>query len=170
MKIHKRCNNFKVHLWLLSPQNMAQYYQNSHQYSSKQKTLFEKFCMIWVFIYRKWTVPKLALLVKLSPISPLKTAEIEKIRSSVEKLQLLSYPNISKSKLYLPSLSGKNIVTFCNIWATFSRKQGMVTSQTGVQGVGEARTKTWQILLYPHNSWSTSCKKSLVPTFSSFVA
>ena len=124
MKIHKRSNNFTLHLWLLrfhslcansastkcpflegfwalSPLNMAQYYQNSHQYSSKQKTLFENLCMIWVFIYRKWTVPKLALLVKLPPNIPLKTAEIEKIRSSVEKLQLLGYPNISISKLYL---------------------------------------------------------------------
>ena len=61
------------------------------------------------------------------------------------------------------ALSGKNTITFCNIWAIFAKKQGRVTNQ-------RVRIKIWQILYYPHNSWSTFCKKILVPIFFSFVA
>ena len=60
-------------------------------------------------------------------------------------------------------LFGKNAITLCNIWAIFARKEGEVTSQ-------KVRIKIWQILFYAHDSWSTFCKKKLVPTFSSFVA
>ena len=52
---------------------------------------------------------------------------------------------MSKSRLYLLSLSGKNTITFCNNWAIFVRKQGEVTSQ-------RARIKVWQNLLNPLNS------------------
>ena len=59
--------------------------------------------------------------------------------------------------------SEKNTIIFCNIWAIFVTKQGGVSSQ-------RARIKTWQILFHSHDSLSTSCKKILVPAFSSFVA
>ena len=52
---------------------------------------------------------------------------------------------------------------FCNIWAIFSRNRGRgVTSQ-------RVRIKIWEILFHPHDSWSSSCKKNLIPTFSSFA-
>ena len=73
----------------------------------------------------------------------------------MEKLQPSSYPNMLKWSLYLLSPSGKNAITFCNIWDIFTRKQGEVKSQMG-------RIKIWQILFHPHDSWSTSCKKTLV--------
>ena len=60
-------------------------------------------------------------------------------------------------------LSMKNKITFCTIWAIFGRKQAMVTSQ----GI---RIKIWHMLFHLHNSWSTSCKKVLVPALSSFAA
>ena len=60
-------------------------------------------------------------------------------------------------------LSGKNTITFCNIWDNFTRRHGGVTSQRG-------RIKIWQMLLHPHDSWSTSCKKLLFQIFSSFAA
>ena len=55
------------------------------------------------------------------------------------------------------------MIIICNIWAIFARKQGGITSQ-------RVRIKIWQILFHPHYSWSTSCKKNLIPTFSNFVA
>ena len=50
------------------------------------------------------------------------------------------------------SLSGKNMITICNIWAIFAKKRG-ITSQRD-------RIKIWQILFHPHYSWPISCKKN----------
>ena len=55
----------------------------------------------------------------LIPGSPLKMVEIEKNRSA-EKLQSLGYPIMSKSRLYLHSPLGKNLITFGNIWASMN--------------------------------------------------
>ena len=75
-----------------------------------------------------------------------------------------NFSQICQSQGFISSpLSGKNMITFHNIWAIFDRKQGGVTSQ-------RVRIKIWKILFDPHNSWSTSCKTNLIPTFSSFAA
>ena len=49
-------------------------------------------------------------------------------------------------------LSGKNTITFCNIWAIFARKQGGVTSE-------RVRIKIRQNLFHPHSSCQISVKK-----------
>ena len=74
-----------------------------------------------------------------------------------------SYSQIRQNKDFISSsLSGKNMITICNIWATFAWKWG-VTSQ-------RVRIKVWQILFNPHYFWSTSCKKIMITTFWSFPA
>ena len=49
-------------------------------------------------------------------------------------------------------LSGKNTITFCNIWAIFARKQGGVTSQ-------RAKIEVWQNLFHQHSSFQLPIKK-----------
>ena len=57
-------------------------------------------------------------------------------------------------------LSNKNTIAFSTV---FGSKQGGVTGQ-------RIRIKIWHIpLFHPYDSWSTSCKKILVPTQSSFA-
>ena len=74
-----------------------------------------------------------------------------------------SFSQICQNKGFISStLYGKNMITVCNIWVIFARKQEGVTSQ-------RVRIKNWQILFNPHYSWPTSCKKNIL-LFSSFAA
>ena len=69
---------------------------------------------------------------------------------------------MSKWRPYLLSLfSGKNTITFCNIWDILARKKGGVTSQRG-------RIKIWQIPFHPHYSWWNFCKKKFGSNVSQF--
>ena len=86
----------------------------------------------------------------------------KKIRSNPEKLQSLSYLNISKSRFYLLSLLTEKYDYFLhylgNFWQGTGRKNQSVT------------IRIWHILIYPHDSWSASSKNILVLTLSSFTA
>ena len=73
------------------------------------------------------------------------------LSSNAEKFHPLI--QICQNEVFISSpFFGKNTITFCNIWDIFTRKQDGVTNQM-------SRTKIWQIIFYPHDSWSTSCKK-----------
>ena len=74
------------------------------------------------------------------PLLPLKMAEIEINKQQCRKI---SAKYVKNKGLISSSLSGKNMITICNIWAIFARKQGGVTSQ-------RVRIKIWQILFHPH--------------------
>ena len=88
--------------------------------------------------YEKETDPKFALFVQRWPhVSHRRWLKSEKINSGGEKLQLLGYSNISKSRLYSFPLSRKNMITSCNIFPIFARKQIRVTDQ-------RVRIKIWQ--------------------------
>ena len=99
----------------------------------------------------------------LTPLFPLNMAKIHKNKQWSEKLQPLSYP-ICQNEVFISSpFSEENTITFA-IFGIFLRgKRVGVTSQ-------RSRIKVWQILFYPHDSWSTSCKKVLDQIFPSFAA
>ena len=67
---------------------------------TRDSTLASKNILKYWGFYGKGTDPKFALLIRGFLLT---MAEIEKIRNSQDNLQPLSYPNMSKSRLYLLS-------------------------------------------------------------------
>ena len=114
-------------------------------------------------LYRKGMEPLFTLLVQLWYPFPLedgrnwKKCAVVKNNFSHWAIQICQNQDSISSPL-----SGKNMITFWTIWAILGKKQGGVTRQS-------VRIKIGHILFYPHDSWSTSYKKNLVPSFSSFT-
>ena len=125
--------------------------------------MFEKFFEGFEFLWKRKGTKVCTFGPTLTLRFPLKMAKLKTTSCSNEKLQPLGHPNMSKPRLISSLLSGKSTITFHTIWTIFGRKQGGVTSQT-------VRIKIWHILFHPHNSWSTSSKKILVTSLSSFAA
>ena len=63
------------------------------------------------------------------PFSPWRLPKWKKIRSSGEKLQLLGYANMSKSRLYLLSFFPEKHDYFLPYLGNFAKKQTSVTNQ-----------------------------------------
>ena len=119
----------------------SQIWSNIVEILTRSSTLANK-----KFLWKR-SIPKVCTFgPTLTPGFPLKMVEIEKNRSA-EKLLSLGYPIMSKSRLYHHSPLGENLITFCNIWAIFSRKKCGVTRQ-------RVRIKIWQILFDPHDASS----------------
>ena len=98
----------------------------------------------------KGRTESLHFLSNFHPLFPLKMAEIEIYKQQCKK----NFSQIRQNKGFISSsLPGKNMITICNIWAIFARRQKGVTSQ-------RIRIKIWQILFHPHYSWSISCIKN----------
>ena len=100
----------------------------------------------------------------LTPLFPLNMAKIHKNKQWCGKTSAIELSKFVKMKSLSHLPFPRKIRLLFAIFGIFLRgKRVGVTSQ-------RSRIKVWQILFYPHDSWSTSCKKVLDQIFPSFAA
>ena len=100
----------------------------------------------------------------LTPLFPLMMAKIDKNKDCCGKTSAIELSKFVKMKpLSHPPFPRKIRLLFVIFGIFLLGNRAGVTSQ-------KSRIKVWQILFYPHDSWSTSCKKVLDQIFPSFAA